>query len=191
MERIGIYGGTFNPPHAGHIHAAVQAVEALKLDKLIMIPAHVAPHKELPEGSPSPEQRLEMVKLAVQHCERIEVSDMELKREGRSYTYLTILELRKQYPRAQLFLIMGTDMFLAFEEWKEPDIIMANVAIAVLYRGEKGERDAIFAQKEHLEAQGAKVKIMKNEVVAISSTNLRRLLAFHCAEPFLAEGNGA
>ena len=191
MERIGIYGGTFNPPHAGHIHAAVQAVEALKLDKLIMIPAHVAPHKELPEGSPSPEQRLEMVKLAVQHCERIEVSDMELKREGRSYTYLTILELRKQYPRAQLFLIMGTDMFLAFEEWKEPDIIMANVAIAVLYRGEKGERDAIFAQKEHLEAQGAKVKIVKNEVVAISSTNLRRLLAFHCAEPFLAEGNGA
>ena len=75
MERIGIYGGTFNPPHAGHIHAAVQAVVALKLDKLIMIPAHVAPHKELPEGSPSPEQRLEMVKLAVQHCERIEVSD--------------------------------------------------------------------------------------------------------------------
>ena len=191
MERIGIYGGTFNPPHAGHIHAAIDAVEALQLDKLIMIPAHIAPHKELPEGSPSPEQRLDMVKLAVQNCPKIEVSDMELNRKGKSYTYLTILQLRKVYPKAQLFLVMGTDMFLAFEEWKEPDIIMANAVIAVLYRGEKGERDAIFAQKEHLEARGAKVRIVKNEVVAISSTNLRRLLAFQCAEPFLAEGTGA
>ncbi|MBP3673104.1 MAG: nicotinate (nicotinamide) nucleotide adenylyltransferase [Oscillospiraceae bacterium] len=191
MEKIGIYGGTFNPPHAGHIHAAKEAVEALNLDKLIMIPAHVAPHKELPEGSPSPEQRLDMVKLAVHSCPKIEVSDMELKREGKSYTYQTILELRKIYPKAQLFLVMGTDMFLAFEEWKEPDIIMANATIAVLYRGEKGERDAIFAQKEHLEASGAKVKIVKNQVLAISSTNLRRLLAFHCATPFLPEGTGA
>ena len=82
MERIGIYGGTFNPPHAGHIHAAIDAVEALQLDKLIMIPAHIAPHKELPEGSPSPEQRLDMVKLAVQNCPKIEVSDMELNRKG-------------------------------------------------------------------------------------------------------------
>ena len=190
MERIGIYGGTFNPPHTGHVHAAVEAVEALALDKLIMIPAHVAPHKELPEGSPSPEQRLDMVKLAVQHCDKIEVSEMELKRQGKSYTYQTILELRKKFPKAQLFLVMGTDMFLAFEDWKEPDIIMANAVIAVLYRGEKGERDAIFAQKEHLEARGAKVKIVKNQVLAISSTNLRRLLAFRCAAPFLPEGTG-
>ena len=188
MERIGIYGGTFNPPHTGHIHAAVQAVEALKLDKLIMIPAHVAPHKELPEGSPGPEQRLDMVRLAVQSCPRIEVSDMELKRQGKSYTYQTILELRKKHPKAQLFLLMGTDMFLAFEAWKEPDIIMANATIAVLYRGEKGERDAIFAQKEHLEDRGGKIKIVKNQVLAISSTNLRRLLAFQCATPFLPEG---
>ena len=190
MERIGIYGGTFNPPHAGHIQAAKEALVTLQLDKLIIIPAHVAPHKELPEGSPSPEQRMDMVRLAVQDCDKIEVSDMELKRPGKSYTYQTILELRKRYPQAQLHLIMGTDMFLAFEEWSEPDIIMANAVIAVLYRGEKGERDAIIAQKEHLEARGAKIKIVKNQVLAISSTNLRRLLAFRCAEPFLPEGAG-
>ena len=191
MERIGIYGGTFNPPHAGHIQAAKEAVEALQLDKLIIVPAHVAPHKELPEGSPSPEQRLEMVKLAVADCPKIEVSDRELRRPGKSYTYQTILELRKEYPKARLYLLMGTDMFLAFEEWKEPDIIMANAVISVLYRGEKGERDAIFAQKEHLEARGGKIKIVKNQVLAISSTNLRRLLAFRCAEPFLPAGAGA
>ena len=191
MERIGIYGGTFNPPHTGHIHAAKEAVEALKLDKLIIVPAHVAPHKELPEGSPSPEQRLDMVRLAVQDCPQIEVSDRELKRPGKSYTYQTILELKKEYPGAKLYLLMGTDMFLAFESWKEPDIIMANAVISVLYRGEKGERDAIFAQKEHLEARGGKIRIVKNHVLAISSTNLRRLLAFNCAEPFLPEGTGA
>ena len=190
MERIGIYGGTFNPPHAGHIQGAKEALEALQLDKLIMIPAHVAPHKELPVGSPEPDQRLDMVKLAVRDCDKIEVSDMELKRPGKSYTYQTILELRKRYPGAQLYLIMGTDMFLAFEDWKEPDIIMANAVIAVLYRGEKGERDAIIAQKEHLEERGGKIRIVKNNVLAISSTNLRRLLAFQCAEPFLPEGAG-
>ena len=188
MERIGIYGGTFNPPHTGHIQAAKDAVEALKLDKLIIIPAHVAPHKELPEGSPTPEQRLEMVKLAVADCPKIEVSDRELKRPGKSYTYLTILELRKEYPKAQFFLLMGTDMFLAFEDWMEPDIIMANAVISVLYRGEKGERDAIFAQKEHLEARGGKIRIVKNQILPISSTNLRRLLAFRCASPFLPDG---
>ena len=191
MERIGIYGGTFNPPHAGHIHAAKEAVKALQLDRLLMVPAHITPNKEIPEGTVEPEQRLEMVKLAVQDCPKIEVTDLELKRKGTSYTYQTILELRKQYPKAQLYLLMGTDMFLAFESWREPDIIMANAVIAVLYRGEKGERDAIFAQKEHLEARGGKIRIVKNQVLAISSTNLRRLLAFQCAKPFLAEGTGA
>lgn len=190
MERIGIYGGTFNPPHAGHVHVALQAIEALKLDKLIMIPAHVAPHKELPEGSPTPEQRMDMVKLAVQDDPKIEVSEEELKRAGKSYTYITLLELRRQYPKAQMFLIMGTDMFLAFEEWREPDIIMANATIAVMYRGEQGERDAIFAQKEHLQDRGGKIRIVKNPVLEISSTNLRRLLAFHCAGPFLPGGVG-
>lgn len=191
MERIGIYGGTFNPPHVGHVHVTAQAVEALELDKLIVIPAHVAPHKELPDGSPSPQQRLDMVKLAVRNYPKIEVSDVELKREGKSYTYITLLELRRKYPKAQIFLVMGTDMFLAFEEWREPDIIMANATIAVMYRGEKGERDAIVAQKEQLEDRGGKVRIVKNPVLEISSTNLRRLLAFQCADPFLPEGVGA
>ncbi|MDY6041235.1 MAG: nicotinate (nicotinamide) nucleotide adenylyltransferase [Candidatus Faecousia sp.] len=191
MERIGVYGGTFNPPHTGHIHGAVEAIRALRLDRLILIPAHVAPHKELPEGSPEPEQRLEMVKLAAAPFPEIEVSDMELKREGTSYTYQTILELRERYPDAKLFLLMGTDMFLAFENWAKPELIVANATIAVLYRGEKGERDAIATQKEHLENMGARVKIVSNEVLDISSTQLRRLLAFRCAAPFLPNGVGA
>ena len=87
MERIGIYGGSFNPPHIGHIQAAKQAVEALKLDKLLVIPAGIAPHKQMPGNSPTPQQRLDMLRLTLADCPQIEVSDLELKREGPSYTY--------------------------------------------------------------------------------------------------------
>ena len=87
MSRIGIYGGAFNPPHTGHIRAAEYAVKALNLDRLLLIPSGVSPHKPLPAGSPVPQQRLEMVKLW--SGEKMEVSDMELTRGGASYTYET------------------------------------------------------------------------------------------------------
>ena len=86
MEKIGIYGGTFNPLHTGHLHAAKQAIETLGLDKLILIPDRIAPHKQMPEGSATPEQRLQMLRIATKNEPKMEVSDIELKREGRSYT---------------------------------------------------------------------------------------------------------
>ena len=97
MERIGIYGGTFNPPHIGHIQAAQQALHHLKLDRILLIPDRIAPHKEIPSGSPTPQQRMDMLHLAVKNCPGLEVSDIELKREGVSYTYLTVEELKAQY----------------------------------------------------------------------------------------------
>ena len=86
MERIGIFGGTFNPPHIGHIQAARQAITALGLSKLLLIPDRIAPHKQMPENSPTPEQRLDMLRIAAADCPQIEVSDIELCREGISYT---------------------------------------------------------------------------------------------------------
>ena len=140
MERIGIYGGTFNPPHVGHIQAAKQAVEALGLSRLIIIPDRIAPHKQIPEGSPAPEQRLEMLRLATADCDRIEVSDIELRREGPSYSYVTVQQLKAQYPNAELVLLMGTDMFLSFHSWMHPEIILENATLGVFYRGRKGSR---------------------------------------------------
>ena len=137
--KIGIYGGTFNPVHTGHIHAAKQAVEILGLTKLLMIPDRIAPHKEIPAGSPTPEQRLEMLELAVAGEEKIRVSDIELKREGKSFTYLTVEALAELYPGAELYLLMGTDMFLSFHTWRNPERITAKAALAVMYRGEKGD----------------------------------------------------
>ena len=186
--KIGIYGGTFNPIHTGHIHAAKQAAVFLGLDKLLMIPDRIAPHKEIPSGSPTPEQRLEMLTLAVEHEPGIEVSDMELKREGPSYTYLTVEALRAQYPDAELCLLMGTDMFLSFHTWKNPERITANATLAVMYRGEKGEAEKIEARKAEMEAAGVRVVLVKNDTINISSTQLRRLIAFHCASEFLPKG---
>ncbi len=188
MERIGIYGGTFNPPHIGHIQAAKQAVSALKLDKLYVIPDRIAPHKVIPSGSPTPEQRLEMVRIAFRDCPEIEVSDIELHREGPSYSYQTVLQLKEKHPDAELMLLMGTDMFLSFHSWKNPDIILEKASIGVFYRGDKGEKAAIEAKKVEMEASGTQVELVKNEVINISSTQMRRLLAFRCAGELLPEG---
>ena len=121
--RIGIYGGTFNPPHLGHLTAAKAAFELLRLDRLLLIPASQPPHKALPAGSPSAEQRLALTRLAAEQLElgdRVEVLDIELRRQGKSYTVDTLEELRRQYPGAELWLLMGTDMFLTFQAWREP-----------------------------------------------------------------------
>ena len=188
MKKIGIYGGTFNPPHTGHLQAAVQAVEVLDLDLLLMIPDRIAPHKDIPAGSPTPEQRLQMLRIALEGQEKIRPSDIELRREGVSYTYMTLEALREEYPEEELILLMGTDMFLTLDAWKEPERICALATLGVFYRGEKGEKELILRQKEALEAKGAKVRLVENDIVNISSTQLRRLLAFQCAGPFLPEG---
>ena len=188
--KIGIYGGTYNPPHTGHMQAAKQAVDLLKLDKLLLIPDRIAPHKEIPAGSPTPEQRLQMLCIASAREPKMEVSDIELKREGPSYSYLTVEALREQYPDAELILLMGTDMFLSFHTWREPERIWKHAALGVFYRGEKGEREKILAQKKALEEAGARVELVENQILSISSTQLRRLIAFDCAGGFLPAGLG-
>ena len=189
MERIGIYGGTFNPTHIGHIRAANCAVNALDLKKLLLIPSNISPHKALPEGSASPQQRLEMLGLAIRNVsDRIEVSNIELRRGGTSYTWQTLQQLTQEYPDRELVLLMGTDMFLSLDSWREPDKIFAMASIGVFYRGDPQEEEKIRLQKEKLTAQGVKVYLVNNPVNAISSTDLRRLLAFDCAASYLPDG---
>ena len=188
--KIGIYGGTYNPPHTGHMQAAKQAVQILGLDKLLLIPDRIAPHKEIPAGSPTPEQRLQMLTVAASGEEKMEVSDIELRREGASFTYLTVEALHQAYPDAELTLLMGTDMFLSFHSWREPERIIKHASLGVFYRGEKGEKEKILAQKQNMEAMGARVELVENEILPISSTQLRRLIAFQCADSFLPNGVG-
>ena len=188
MKRIGIYGGTFNPPHIGHIQAAGQAVRMLQLDHLYLIPDCIAPHKVMPENSPSDMQRLEMLSIAAKDSPRMEVLDIEIRRQGISYTWETVCLLKDMHPDAELVLLMGTDMFLSFHTWKHPEEITRRASLGVFYRGEKGERERIETRKAEMENQGIKVYLVENDVISISSTQLRRLLAFRCAGEFLPEG---
>lgn len=188
MERIGIYGGTFNPPHIGHVNAAQYACKALGLTKLLMIPSCISPHKALPEDSASADQRLQMLCLATAGIDGIEVSDLELRRGGTSFTYETVEQVKQQYPDAELVLFMGTDMFLTFEHWREPDKILQNASLGVFYRGDREESSAISTTKEDLEQSGATIYLVENPITAISSTDLRRMLIFRCAAPYLPNG---
>ena len=185
MARIGIYGGAFNPPHTGHIRAAEYAVQALNLDKLLLIPSCTSPHKPLPAGSAEPAQRFAMAKLWA--GEKMEVCDLELSRGGTSYTYETVEQLKLRYPDDELILFMGTDMFLSFHTWKEPERILACVSLAVFYRGDKNEKNMIAAKQQEYLDKGHRVYLVENPVTEISSTQLRRMLVFRCAAPFLDE----
>ena len=177
---IGVYGGTFDPPHWGHITAARAAMEQLKLDKLVLIPDRVPPHKALPEGSASPEQRLEMATLAAAELgKRAEVSDRELRRSGPSYTSDTLAALRREYPEDTLWLLMGSDMFLSLQTWHAPEEIMALARIAPFSREAEDESETFAAQQARLEREyGAQICIVQNpEVRELSSTEVRAALA--------------
>jgi nicotinate-nucleotide adenylyltransferase len=188
MERIGIFGGSFDPPHIGHIQSAQQAAKALGLDRLLMIPAASPPHKS--GCFVSGEHRLAMLRIACGDDPVLQPSDMELRRSGPSYTYETVEAVRQAHPDAEVFLLMGSDMFLSFLTWKNPERILAQAKLAVFCRGDKGEKEKIAQQKALLEQQGHTVFCVENNVVQISSTQMRRLLAFHCADEFLPTGVG-
>ena len=188
MERIGIYGGSFNPPHIGHMEAARRAISELKLDQLLLIPAGQAPHKKTPEGTPAPEHRLEMLRIATQGMEKVRVCDLEIRRDGPSYTYETVEKLRELYPEAELILLMGTDMFLSFMTWNQPERILQNASLGVFCRGLRKEKDAIHAKKAEMEAFGAKVVLVDNPVIEVSSTQMRRMLVFRFGKFLLPRG---
>ena len=190
MERIGIFGGTFNPPHIGHIQAAKAAAQELELDRVLLIPSCLTPHKSIPDGSPSAQQRLEMLRMAVQGEPQLAVSDVEVCRGGVSYTYETVEALRAQYPDADLTLLVGSDMFASLDKWKNAEQILAQVSVAVFSRGAKGEQAVIEAQQAQMEEKGHSARILDNPVIHISSTQLRRLIAFRCADPFLPQNVG-
>ena len=183
--KIGIYGGSFNPIHRGHMAAARFALEYLKLDRLYLVPVGIPPHKELAEGTPAPRHRLAMAQLAGQAIgERAEVLDLELKRKGKSYTLDTVRSIRKEHPKDCLYLLMGTDMFQSFQNWRHPREIAQWCTLAVFARSAADTAEQLEAQGRRLEgACGAKSVIVPlPEVIDISSTALRE-------EIFSGEGN--
>ena len=174
--RIAMYGGTFNPIHLGHMHAARAVVEALALDKLLLMPAGIPPHKTLPEGSASPAQRLDMCRIAANRLPRTEACPLELEREGASYTVDTLRELRQRYPQADLWLVVGTDMVLTFDRWRQPEEMAKLCRLAVVARDEADReriRDKAAALRQSL---GLGIDIIDCPALPMSSTQVRETL---------------
>ena len=189
--KIGIYGGTFNPPHLGHLTAAAAAIATLKLDKLLLIPASIPPHKALPAGSATAEQRLEMTRMAGEQLgleSKVETLDVEVRREGKSFTSDTLAELKAQFPEDELWLLMGTDMFLSFETWHEPEKIASLAGIAAFGRTKADMEPQFSAQRDKLYRLYPDARIFTLTVpgvIDISSTELRERLASGTGENLL------
>ena len=145
--RIGVYGGTFNPIHRGHLTAARAAADALGLEKVLLIPDNLPPHKALPAGSATGEDRLAMCRLTAGEVPGMEVLDLELRRSGPSYTSDTLAELHAQYPDDELWLLVGSDMFLSLQEWHEPERILSLAGIAAFHRTRGDETERFTQQK--------------------------------------------
>lgn len=181
--KIGIYGGTFNPPHLGHITAARAVFELLRLDQLLLVPAGLPPHKTLPAGSPTKPQRLEMTRLAGEQLGldgKVRALDIELHREGRSFTSDTLAQLKAQYPDDELWLLMGADMFLTLQAWHAPEEILSLAGIAAFGRTEEDTEELFAAQREYLYRTYPQARIFTLTVpgvVEVSSTKLRESLA--------------
>lgn len=182
MARIGIFGGSFNPPHRGHLLAAREFQRALNLDTVLFVPAATPPHKVLPPDTPDAAQRLELLRLAVQELPFARIEDLELRRPGVSYTVDTVRQLRESYPGDELYLLMGTDMFRSFESWYQPDAIASMARIVMAHRTDSDET----AQAEAFKARfGVEPILVSNDFVEVSSTQVRRLLVLGGAEIYL------
>ena len=183
--KIAVYGGSFNPPHLGHVEAAKTVAEALQPDKFLIIPDNLPPHKEMHEDSPLPEQRLALCRLAFSSVPGAEVSDMEIRREGKSYTADTVDRLRALYPEDELFLVMGTDMLLSFEEWYRFRYLLASCTLAVLARADE-DCDTIRAHAEYMEREyEARVLILPHEPLEMSSSVIRERLKLRLGSELL------
>lgn len=170
--RIGIYGGAFNPVHKGHIKLAEEVKTKAHLDKIIIMPSGQSPHKSSSSLAES-EHRLEMCRLAFEGEDYI-ISDLEIKREGKSYTVDTVTELKKIYPDDELYLIMGSDMLLSFHRWYRYEDILSAVTICATTR--QGDISLNELKRYSRDVLGKETLIIDFEPFECSSTKVREAL---------------
>lgn len=170
VKKTGIFGGAFNPVHNGHVRLAEEAVKQLKLRKLLIIPTYVSPHKHT-ELLPY-EDRAEMCRRAFGHIPGAEVSDIEVRLGGTSYSINTIRALKELYPDESFFLLIGGDMLFSFEKWYRYESILKEVKVCAAAR----DGDSLADMMEYANELG-RIKVLPTQVVEMSSTEVREKAA--------------
>jgi len=174
MRQLGILGGTFNPPHLGHLVMAQEALDQLGLDRVVLMPVSRPPHKEAADD-PGPEARLELCRLAVAGDERLAVSALEIERGGASYTADTLRELHARQPEQELTFIVGGDMAHSLPAWREPEAVLSLARLAVAER-EGVRREDIATRLSELH-RGDRVVFFDMPRIDVSSSSIRRRVA--------------
>lgn len=160
--RLGVFGGSFDPPHVGHLAVAQDAAEALELDLLLLVPARASPFKVGASGT-LPELRAEMLERALVGHPRLKVWRGELERAAPSFTVETLRELRTQYPGADLFLLMGQDQWGSFPQWRDPEAILSLARLCVLDR-DVGDDASAQGQWPHRRIRTRRVDVSSTEI---------------------------
>jgi nicotinate-nucleotide adenylyltransferase len=158
--RLGIFGGSFDPPHLGHLLVVTDAFEALDLDHLVFVPAAVQPLKA-GQGVATPRHRLAMVRLLVGDDPRFSVDPIEIEREGLSYTVETLAAFAERHPEAERFFLVGTDVLAAFRQWREPEQVLRLATLAVMERdGESGRipKHAVRVETRRVDVSSTEIR---------------------------------
>jgi nicotinate-nucleotide adenylyltransferase len=175
VARIGILGGSFNPPHIAHLVCASEAAAQLQLDRVLLTPVAAPPHKDA-EDDPGPEVRLELCRLAIEGDERLGVCDLEVLRGGPSYTVDTLRELHARTPEDDLTFIVGGDIALGLPSWHEPEAVLGLAQLAVAERSGAGRQDVVDRLAERFGDAPAPV-FFDMPRLDISSSLIRRRVA--------------
>lgn len=186
---IGIYGGTFSPPHNGHVYAARAVIDELMLDKLYVVPAFIPPHKRLEYDTPN--DRLNMTRLAFSGISKAEVSDYEMKAGGKSYTVKTLEHFRSE---GTLTFLCGTDMFLSLEEWYMPEQIFRLARIALIRREADEELLNVKIRKakhHYIKKYEARIAVLRAKAYEMSSTFVRNSAADDRLDEYVPESVAA
>lgn len=174
---IGLFGGTYDPVHKGHIKIAEEAVKQFNLDELWFIPAKIPPHK-ISTVIADENERLNMLRLAINETsEQFKICSYELDKESISYSYITLTEFKKLYPEHEFLFIIGEDSLIDFIKWKHPEIISQMVELLVVPRYNSDYKAIIQLAEKYNKNYGTKVRILDFSPLNISSTEIRRRLA--------------
>ena len=167
--KIGVFGGTFNPPHLGHVNICREFSRHIGFDRLLIIPTFMPPHKSCQELI-SPESRGEMCRIAFSEFENAEISMTEIERKGKSYTYDTLCEIKELYPDSEIFFIMGSDMMVTFTQWYRWQDILKLCTLCAAQRDEGNELT------KYLSHFPEKVIYLPVKPFEVSSTQIRNMV---------------